>query len=85
MDGNEEVEQVFQSLKEWLGILPQKTSPNTVGLLLPYLAIFNHAVSMVLLVKRNGERIPKDYVSYISIRIEQQYPFIEKFAYALLI
>ena len=61
------------------------TSPNIEDLLLSYLAIFNHAASMVLLVKRNEERTLIDYVSYISTRIEQQYPFIEKFAYALLI
>jgi len=54
-NGNEEAEQAFQSLKEWLGRFFKMTSPNTENLLLPYLTIVNHAASMVLLAKRNGE------------------------------
>ena len=50
-----------------------------------YLVVSDHALSTVLLVERDGQLFPVYYVSHVLVEVEQCHPFIEKFAYALLI
>jgi len=53
--------------------------------LLLYLAMSDHAVSIVLVVKRNHQQRSVYYVSHVLTGAELWYPFIEEFAYGLLI
>jgi len=48
---DEEAKQAFQSLKEYLARLPRMVSSNHGESLLAYLAMSNHAVTAVLLIK----------------------------------
>jgi len=49
-----------------------------------YLAVSEHAVSAVLMVERVREQIPVYYVSHALAGGKMNNPFIEKFAYALV-
>ena len=50
---DEEAEEAFQKLKKYLGQLPCMVSPNLKEPLLLYLAVFDCAVSAVLVAERN--------------------------------
>jgi len=52
---NEVAKQAFQNLKEYLGRFPWIISPNTKKLLLVYLAVSKHAVSVVLLANKRAK------------------------------
>jgi len=82
---DEEAERAFQRLKEYLGQLPRMVSPNLREPLLLCLAVFDYAVSAVLVVERDRQQHPVYYVSHVLTGPESQYLFVEKFAYALLI
>ena len=53
--------------------------------LLAYLAASDHVVTVVLLVERDRQQLSIYYVNHVLAGAEQRYPFIEKFAYTLLI
>jgi len=82
---NEEAEEAFQKLKEYLGQLPRMVSPNLKELLLLYLAVFDCAVSAVLVAERNRQQYSVYYISHVLTRSKSRYLLVEKFAYALLI
>ena len=75
----------FQKLKEYLEKLPRMVSPGQDEPLLLCLAIFDHVISVVLLVERARQQHPVYYVNHVLIGAELQNPLIEKFAYGLLI
>jgi len=60
-------------------------SPGQDEPLLLCLAIFDHVISVVLLVERARQQHPIYYVGHILTGAELRYPLIEKFAYGLLI
>jgi len=82
---DEEAEEAFQKLKEYLGQLLHMVSHNLKEPLLLYLVVSYCAVSAVLVAKRSCQQYPVYYVSHILTRPESRYLFVEKFAYALLI
>ena len=49
-----------------------------------YLAVSEHVISAVLVVKREKEQIPVYYISYALAGMKVNYPLIEKFAYAVV-
>jgi len=59
-------------------------SPIEGEVLVLYLAVSDHAVAAVLVVERAKEQIPVHYVSHTLAGAEVNYPFIEKFAYAVV-
>jgi len=64
---DEEVEQAFQSLKEYLRRLPQMVSPIIGILLLVYLAVSDNTISMLLLVERDGQQLLLYYISHVLV------------------
>jgi len=67
-----------------LAQLPKIASPSEGEVLVLYLAVSEHAVSVVLVAERAKEQIPVYYVSHALAGVEINYPLIEKFAYALV-
>jgi len=53
-------------------------------ILVPYLAVSEHAVRVVLVVERAKDQIPVYYVSHVLAWAAVNYPLIEKFMYALV-
>jgi len=80
---DEEAEEAFQKLKEYLGQLPRMVSLNLKELLLLYLAVSDCAISAVLVAERNRQQHPVYYVSHVLTGPESRYLLVEKFAYAL--
>jgi len=70
-------------LKTYLAQLPKIASPLEGEVLVLYLAISEHAVSVILVVERAKEQIPVYYVSHALTGAEVNCPLIEKFSYAL--
>ncbi|GFS28943.1 hypothetical protein Acr_00g0004750 [Actinidia rufa] len=82
---NEESENAFQQLKEYLGSPPLLTVPTTGEDLYIYLSISPTAVSVVLIREEDQVQRPIYYVSKVLMGAEARYPRIEKLAYALMI
>ncbi|GFZ14654.1 hypothetical protein Acr_24g0008440 [Actinidia rufa] len=82
---NEESENAFQQLKEYLGSPPLLTVPTTSEDLYIYSSILPTAVSVVLIREEDQVQRPIYYVSKVLMGAEARYPRIEKFAYALMI
>ena len=81
---DEQADEAFQALKTYLAQLPKIASPAEGEVLVLYLAVSEHAVSAVLMVERVREQIPVYYVSHALAGGKMNNPFIEKFAYALV-
>jgi len=71
-------------LKTYLAQLPKIASPLEGKILVLYLSISEHAISVVLIVERATVKIPMYYVSHALVEAEVNYPLAEKFAYALV-
>ncbi|GFZ15785.1 hypothetical protein Acr_25g0001940 [Actinidia rufa] len=82
---NEESENAFQQLKEYLGFSPLLTVPTTGEDLYIYLSISPTAVTTVLIREEDQVQRPIYYVSKVLMGAEAKYPKIEKLAYALMI
>ncbi|GFY93718.1 hypothetical protein Acr_09g0001640 [Actinidia rufa] len=82
---NEESENAFQQLKEYLGSPPLLTVPTTGEDLYIYLSISPTAVSAVLIREEDQVQRPIYYVSKVLMGAEARYPRIEKLTYALMI
>ncbi|GFY85492.1 hypothetical protein Acr_04g0002300 [Actinidia rufa] len=82
---NEESENAFQQLKEYLGSPPLLTVPTTGEDLYVYLSISPTVVSAVLIREEDQVQRPIYYVSKVLMGAEARYPKIEKLAYALMI
>ena len=82
---NEESENAFQQLKEYLGSPPLLTVPATGEDLYVYLSISPTAVNAVLIREEDQVQRPIYYVSKVLLGAETRYPKIEKLAYALMI
>ncbi|GFY91031.1 hypothetical protein Acr_07g0012270 [Actinidia rufa] len=82
---NEESENAFQQLKEYLSSPPLLTVPTTGEDLYVYLSISPTAVSVVLIREEGQVQRPIYYVSKVLMGAEVRYPKIEKIAYALMI
>jgi len=59
-------------------------SPNIRELLLAYLVVFDHMLS-ILVAKKDGKRLLVYYVSHVLVGGKWRYLLVEKFAYTLLI
>ena len=75
----------FHSFKEYLSHLRKIASPSQGKPLLPYFVIPEQAVSVVLIGEREREYIHVYHVSHVFMEVELNYPFIKKFAYALVL
>ncbi|GFY89059.1 hypothetical protein Acr_06g0009990 [Actinidia rufa] len=82
---NEESENAFQQLKEYLGSPPLLTVPTTGEDLYVYLSISPTAVSVVLIQEEDQVQKRIYYISKVLMGAEASYPRIEKLAYALMI
>ena len=81
---DDQANEAFQALKTYLAQLPKIASPAEGEVLALYLAVSEHAVSVVLVTEQAKEQIPVYYVSHALAGVETNYPLIEKFAYALV-
>ncbi|XP_011093333.1 uncharacterized protein LOC105173330 [Sesamum indicum] len=82
---NEECEQALQELKLYLTTPPLLSNPMIGEKLYVYLAVFDNAVSSVLIREENGKQNPVYYVSKMLQGAEKKYIQIEKLALALVI
>ena len=82
---NEECEQAFQDLKQYLGQPPLLSKPKDGETLILYLAVSPHAISAALMREEDGIQRPVYFVSKRLIDAETRYPEMEKLALALLI
>ncbi|KAG5562386.1 hypothetical protein RHGRI_005203 [Rhododendron griersonianum] len=78
-----ECEQAFQDLKKYLAQAPLLSTPDPGEILVLYLAVFEHAVSAVLLRDKGPEQIPVYYVSKTLLDTETRYLPLEKLVLAL--
>ncbi|GKF26256.1 reverse transcriptase domain-containing protein, partial [Tanacetum coccineum] len=79
-----EAEEAFQAMKKLIEELPTLIAPKKEEELIVYLSVANKAVSVVLLVERDGRQIPIHYVSRMLQGAEINYPPMEKLALALV-
>ncbi|GJX11133.1 NYNRIN-like protein [Tanacetum coccineum] len=80
----DEAEEAFQAMKKLIAELPTLTAPKKEEELMVYLSAANEAVSVVLLVERDGRQISIHYVSRILQGAEIIYPPMEKLTLALV-
>ncbi|GKB98144.1 reverse transcriptase domain-containing protein [Tanacetum coccineum] len=80
---NQKAENAFQELKKTILNLPTLTTPRLKETLFVYLAASKEAVSVVLLVIRQGKQHPVHYVSRTLHDAERNYAPLEKMALAL--
>ncbi|GJV38806.1 reverse transcriptase domain-containing protein [Tanacetum coccineum] len=78
-----EAEKAFQAMKKLIAELPTLTAPNKEEELMVYLSAANEAISVVLLVEREGRKAPIHYVSRTLQGAVINYPPMEKLALAL--
>ncbi|GKE85485.1 reverse transcriptase domain-containing protein, partial [Tanacetum coccineum] len=79
-----EAEEAFQTMKKLIAELPTLMAPKKEKELVVYLSAANEAVSVVLLVERDGRKSPIHYVSRTLQRAEVNYPPMEKLVLALV-
>ncbi|GJT25585.1 reverse transcriptase domain-containing protein [Tanacetum coccineum] len=79
-----EAEEAFQAMKKVIAELPTLTAPKKKEELMVYLSAANKAVSVVLLVEREGRQSPIHYVSRTLQGAKINYPPMEKLALALV-
>ncbi|GKE31094.1 reverse transcriptase domain-containing protein [Tanacetum coccineum] len=79
-----EAEEAFQAMKKLIAELPTLMAPEKEEELMVYLSAANEAVSVVLLVEREGRQAPIHYVSRTLQGAEINYPPIENLALALI-
>ncbi|GJZ53434.1 reverse transcriptase domain-containing protein [Tanacetum coccineum] len=77
-------EEAFQAMKKLIAELPTLTAPKKEEELMVYLSAANEAVSVVLLVERNGRQTSIHYVSRTLQGAEINYPSMEKLALAIV-
>ena len=82
MNGGD-AEAAFQKLKEHLHSLPRLVSPLPQEVLYMYLAVSDHALSVVLFVEREGVQLPVLFISHVLRNAELRYPMVENFGPAL--
>ena len=85
LEWNDECEQAFAKLKEYLGKPPVLAKPLEGETLFLYLAVSEYAVSAVLVREEERNHQPIYYVSKALIGPETRYSGIEKLALALVI
>ncbi|GAA0143835.1 hypothetical protein LIER_04427 [Lithospermum erythrorhizon] len=81
---NEECSKAFEELKEYLSSPKLLSQPEEGEMLHLYLAVSSGAVSSVLIRDAEGQQRPVYYVSRVLHGAEENYPLIDKFAFALL-
>ncbi|GJZ47853.1 reverse transcriptase domain-containing protein [Tanacetum coccineum] len=79
-----EAEEAFQAMKKLIAELPALTAPKKEEELMVYLSAANEAISVVLLVEREGRQAPIHYVSRTLQGAKINYPPMEKLALALV-
>ncbi|XP_022014008.1 uncharacterized protein LOC110913490 [Helianthus annuus] len=79
-----EAEKVLQDMKRFIEGLPMLTAPRPNEVLKMYLAAAHTAVSVVLMVKRDGRQTPIYYISRVLAGPETRYPTLEKLVLALV-
>lgn len=77
-------QQTLEELKRYLSSLPLLHTPKIYEKLYLYLAVFEIAVSGVLVRKEQGTQFPVYYVSRTLGDAETRYPHLEKLALALI-
>jgi hypothetical protein len=81
----EECERAFAELKTYLANPPLLSRPVEGEILYLYLAVSRTGVSSVLVREESGKQRPVYFTSKVLHGAEEQYPRIEKLAYALVI
>ncbi|GKV42478.1 hypothetical protein SLEP1_g49874 [Rubroshorea leprosula] len=79
-----ECQQAFDELKQYLASAPLLSKPVDEECLYLYLGVTEEAVSSVLLREENKSQKPVCYVSKVLQGAEQNYPLVEKAAFALV-
>ncbi|GKV52424.1 hypothetical protein SLEP1_g59006, partial [Rubroshorea leprosula] len=79
-----ECQQAFDELKQYLASTPLLFKPVNEECLYLYLGVTEEAVSSVLLREENKSQKPVCYVSKVLQGAEQNYPLVEKAAFALV-
>ncbi|GKB09300.1 reverse transcriptase domain-containing protein [Tanacetum coccineum] len=79
-----ETEEAFQAMKKLIAELPTLTALKKEEELMVYVLAANEAVSVVLLVEREGRQAPIHYVSRTLQGAEINYPQMEKLALVLV-
>jgi hypothetical protein len=82
---NEECEEAFGKLKEYLANPPLLSRPTGGEILYLYLAVSPSAVSSALVREESGVQKPVYFTSKALHGAEERYPRIEKLAFALII
>ena len=80
----EECERAFQDLKTYLGHASLLAKPLTGERLFAYLAVSEHAMSLVLVKDAARVQVPVYYVSKRLLNAELRYPELERLALALV-
>ncbi|XP_048493008.1 uncharacterized protein LOC125493585 [Beta vulgaris subsp. vulgaris] len=78
-------EEAFQQLKSHLATLPKLVSPLPGETLFVYLAVSEHALSVVLVAEREKNQHPLYFISHAFRGAEPKYPPIEKMIFALVL
>ncbi|XP_021995483.1 uncharacterized protein LOC110892636 [Helianthus annuus] len=79
-----EAEEALQDMKRFIEKLPTLTTPYLEELLKMYLVAAHKAVSVVLMVERDGKQTPIYYISRVLAGPETRYPTLEKLVLALI-
>ncbi|GAA0158283.1 hypothetical protein LIER_15358 [Lithospermum erythrorhizon] len=82
---DEKCAQAFNELKEYLASPKLLSRPEPMEELQLYLAISDGEISSVLVREAGGIQNPIYYVSHMLYRDEENYPTIDKFAFAIII
>ncbi|GAA0161163.1 hypothetical protein LIER_17540 [Lithospermum erythrorhizon] len=82
---DEECNKAFEELKEYLSSPKLLSQPEEGEMLQLYLAVSSGALSSVLIRDAEGQQRPIYYVSRVLHGVEENYPLIDKFVFALVI
>ncbi|GAA0161263.1 hypothetical protein LIER_17620 [Lithospermum erythrorhizon] len=82
---DEECAHAFDKLKEYLGSPKLLSLPEPMEELQLYLAVSEGAISSMMVRETEGAQNPIYYVSHVLHGVEENYPTIDKFTFAVLI
>ena len=81
---DDEAEQAFKQLKEYLAGIPKLVSPLPGETLYLYLAVSEYAISAVLVAERDKNQHPVYFISHAFRGAESRYIDVEKLVFALV-